>query len=88
MSDIETAVILGAGTMGGGIAMAFADAGIKVTLIDVSADGLKRGLGNIRKNYERSVERGRLSADDLEPRVALIKGATDYAAIADADLVL
>lgn len=88
MSTIKTAAILGAGTMGGGIAMAFADAGIKVTLIDVSEDGLKRGLASIRKNYERSVERGRLSADDLEPRVALIQGATDYAAIAAADLVL
>ena len=88
MSDIKTAAILGAGTMGGGIAMAFADAGIKVTLIDVSEDGLKRGLGNIRKTYERAVERGRLAADDLEPRVGLIQGATDYAAIAEADLVL
>jgi 3-hydroxyacyl-CoA dehydrogenase len=88
MSNIKTAAILGAGTMGGGIAMAFADAGIKVTLIDVSEDGLKRGLGNIRKTYERAVERGRLAADDLEPRVGLIQGATDYAVIAEADLVL
>ncbi len=88
MGNIKSAAILGAGTMGGGIAMAFADAGLKVTLIDVSADGLKRGLATIRKNYERSVERGRLSADDLEPRMALIQGATDYAAIAEADLVL
>ena len=88
MSDIQKAAILGAGTMGGGIAMAFADAGIRVTLIDVSEDGLKRGLATIRRNYERSVERGRLSADDLEPRVALITGATDYGAIQDADLVL
>ncbi len=88
MGNIKSAAILGAGTMGGGIAMAFADAGLKVTIIDVSADGLKRGLATIRKNYERSVERGRLSADDLEPRMALIQGATDYAAIAEADLVL
>jgi 3-hydroxyacyl-CoA dehydrogenase len=88
MSDIQTAAILGAGTMGGGIAMAFADAGIEVTLIDVSDDGLKRGLANIRRNYERSVERGRLSADDLEQRIALIRGATDYDAIKNADLVL
>ena len=77
MGNIKSAAILGAGTMGGGIAMAFADAGLKVTLIDVSADGLKRGLATIRKNYERSVERGRLSADDLEPRMALIQGATN-----------
>lgn len=88
MSTIQKAAILGAGTMGGGIAMAFADAGIHVTLIDVSDDGLKRGLATIRRNYERSVERGRLAADDLERRVSLIKGATDYAAIREADLVL
>jgi 3-hydroxyacyl-CoA dehydrogenase len=88
MSDIQTAVILGAGTMGVGIAMSFADAGIKVTVIDVSDDGLKRGLGAVRKNYERSIERGRMRADDLEPRLALIRGSTDYTAIAEADLVL
>jgi len=86
--SIETAAILGAGTMGVGIAMCFADAGIKVTVIDVSDDGLKRGLGTIRKNYERSIERGRMNADDLEPRMNLIAGSTDYAAIAKADLVL
>ena len=89
MNDtITKAAILGAGTMGGGIAMCFADAGINVTLIDVSEYGVKRGLATIRKNYERSVERGRLNAADLEQRVGLIKGATDYAAIAEADLIL
>jgi 3-hydroxyacyl-CoA dehydrogenase len=85
---IQSVAILGAGTMGGGIAMCFADAGIKVSLIDVSEDGLKRGLGNVRKNYERSVQRGRLSEADLDTRMALIQGVTDYGAIAAADLVL
>jgi len=85
---IRKVAILGAGTMGGGIAMCFADAGIPVSVIDVSEDGLQRGLGTVRGNYERSVQRGRINEADLEQRMGLIAGSTDYAAIADADLVL
>ncbi|MDR2239377.1 MAG: enoyl-CoA hydratase/isomerase family protein [Zoogloeaceae bacterium] len=80
--------IVGAGTMGGGIAMCFANAGIPVTLLDAKQEALDRGLATIRKNYERSVSRGSLSAAQRESRLALITPALDYAALGDADLVV
>ncbi len=80
--------IVGAGTMGGGISMAFANAGIPVTLLDVSAPALDAGLARIRKNYERSVSRGSLTADQMESRMALIAPTLDPSALADADLLL
>ena len=80
--------IVGAGTMGGGIAMVFANAGIPVTLLDMNARALDDGLGKIRKNYERSVSRGRLQADQMESRMRLITPALDKAALADADLLI
>ena len=64
--------IVGAGTMGGGIAMVFANAGIPVTLLDMNAQALEAGLSKIRKNYERSVTRGSLQADQMESRIGLI----------------
>ena len=62
--------------MGGGITMAFADSGTPVTLIDISAEALERGLKTIRANYETTVKRGRLTPEDLEKRMALISTAT------------
>ncbi|VVO74422.1 Fatty acid oxidation complex subunit alpha [Pseudomonas fluorescens] len=85
---ITQVAIIGAGTMGGGIAMNFANAGMAVTLLELKADALARGLALIRKNYETSVQRGKLTAEQLEQRVALIHGTLDYADIADADLVI
>jgi 3-hydroxyacyl-CoA dehydrogenase len=85
---INSVAILGAGTMGSGIAMVFADAGITVRLIEVADDALAKGLGTIRSNYERSVARGRMNAGDLDKRMGLIRGSTAYADLADADLVL
>ncbi|VVM58486.1 3-hydroxyacyl-CoA dehydrogenase NAD-binding domain-containing protein [Pseudomonas fluorescens] len=85
---ITQVAIIGAGTMGGGIAMNFANAGMAVTLLELKADALARGLAQIRKNYETSVQRGKLTAEQLEQRVALIHGTLDYADIADADLVI
>jgi 3-hydroxyacyl-CoA dehydrogenase len=85
---VARAAVLGAGTMGGGIAMNFANVGIPVTVVEVSRDALDRGIGVVRKNYEATASRGRLTAQDVERRMGLITGTTDYAAIADADLVI
>lgn len=80
--------IIGAGTMGGGIAMCFANVGVPVTVVEAKPEALERGLGQVRKNYEISVERGRMTQADLDSRMALFSGALDYAALADADLII
>ncbi|OLB03777.1 MAG: 3-hydroxyacyl-CoA dehydrogenase [Candidatus Rokubacteria bacterium 13_2_20CM_69_15_1] len=86
--EIKKAAVLGAGTMGGGIAMNFANASIPVTVIEVSREPLERGLGVVRKNYEATASKGRLTAADVERRMGLIHGAMDLGAIADADIVV
>jgi 3-hydroxyacyl-CoA dehydrogenase len=86
--EIKKAAILGAGTMGGGIAMNFANAGIPVTVVEVAKDALDRGIGVVRKNYEATAAKGRLTAQDVEKRMGLITGTTDFNAIADADIVV
>ncbi len=88
LRDIETVAVIGAGTMGGGIAMNFANAGIPVKLLELKPELLEQGLGRIRQNYEQSVKRGRLSTDQLEQRMALLQGTTDYSDLRDADLVI
>ncbi|MFV0276004.1 MAG: 3-hydroxyacyl-CoA dehydrogenase NAD-binding domain-containing protein, partial [Parahaliea sp.] len=80
--------IVGAGTMGGGIAMCFANAGIPVTLIDMSAEGLERGLGLVRRNYATSVKRGKLAQERADAALARISGSTDYSALSGVDLVI
>tara|TARA_R110002110_G_scaffold85816_4_gene223829 strand:- start:169157 stop:171286 length:2130 start_codon:yes stop_codon:yes gene_type:complete len=86
--SIEHTAIIGAGTMGGGIAMSFANAGMPVTLIDSGKSALDRGIARIRDNYAATRDRGRLSAEDMEARMALITGAVGIAAVADADLII
>jgi 3-hydroxyacyl-CoA dehydrogenase len=86
--EIRKAAVIGAGTMGGGIAMNFANAGIPVTMVEVAQDALDRGLSIVRKNYEATASRGRLTAADVEKRMGLIHGTTDWKAIADADIVV
>lgn len=86
--SIKKVAIIGAGTMGGGIAMCFANAGIPVALLELKAPALERGLLQIRSNYQRSVKRGKLTAEQLEQRMELLHGTLDYAEIADADLVI
>jgi 3-hydroxyacyl-CoA dehydrogenase len=86
--DIKRAAVIGAGTMGGGIAMCFANVGIPVTIVEASKDALTRGLDTIARNYRTSVTRGSLSADEMERRNALMHGVTDFAAVADADIVI
>jgi 3-hydroxyacyl-CoA dehydrogenase len=85
---INKIAVIGAGTMGGGIAMSFANAGIPVALLELKAEALDRGLAKIRKNYELSAQRGNLTKAELEQRMDLLFGTLDYADIADADLVI
>jgi 3-hydroxyacyl-CoA dehydrogenase len=85
---VKTVGIIGAGTMGGGIAMNFLNAGIPVTIVETVREALDRGLGVMRKNYERSASRGRISKDDIEARMARLTPTLDLEAIADCDLVI
>ncbi len=87
-APIARAAIIGAGTMGGGIAMCFANAGIPVTLVEVKQDALDRGLGVVEKNYRTAVSRGSMPEADMARRMALFTATTDWSAIADADLVI
>ncbi len=86
--DVGRCGVLGAGTMGGGIAMNFANVGIPVTIVERDQDALDRGLAVVRKNYERSASRGSISAADAEARMALITGSTDKADFADCEMVI
>src|SRR5688572_30166386 len=86
--DVKKAAVIGAGTMGGGIAMNFANAGIPVTVVEMAQEALDRGLGLVRKNYEATAARGRLTPADVEKRMGLITGTTDWNAISDADIVI
>ena len=85
---IETAAVVGCGTMGGGIAMSLANAGVPVTVFEVSADALERGLAVIEKNYASTVSKGRLSSDDVTRRMALITPSTRHEDLAQADIVI
>lgn len=80
--------VIGAGTMGGGIAMSLAGIGIPVTLIDANAQGLERGLQRVKDNYATSVKRGKLAQADMDQRVALITGSLQMADVKDADMVI
>ena len=86
--EIRTAAVVGAGTMGGGIAMSFADYGIPVRIIDSTPEALARGMEKIRANYATSVKRGSLKQDEMERRLARIHPVGGYADIADADVVI
>ena len=88
LRPIDKVAVLGAGTMGGGIAMNFANVGIPVTLIEMAEEPLEKGLGVIRKNYEATARKGRLTAEQVEQRMSLLTGSTDYSALAEADLVI
>jgi 3-hydroxyacyl-CoA dehydrogenase len=86
--EVKSVAIVGAGTMGGGIAMSFANAGIPVTLIETGEEPLKRGLGIIQKNYEATAARGGIPADAPAKRMALIKGVVGIENVKDADLII
>ena len=85
---IARGAVIGAGTMGGGIAMCFANAGIPVTLIETGDDLLRKGLDRIAANYRATVSRGGLAADEMERRMGLITGAVGLDAVGAADVVI
>jgi 3-hydroxyacyl-CoA dehydrogenase len=85
---IKKVGMIGAGTMGGGIAMNFANVGISVVLVEAKADALERGLSVVRKNYENTAKRGRIRPEDVEKRMGLLTGSLDFSSLADCDLVI
>jgi 3-hydroxyacyl-CoA dehydrogenase len=85
---IRKAAVIGAGTMGGGIAMSFANAGIPVTVVDTTQDALDKGLERIRANYAATVEKGRMTQADMDKRMGLIHGNINLGKAADADIVI
>ncbi|MGI9284002.1 MAG: 3-hydroxyacyl-CoA dehydrogenase NAD-binding domain-containing protein, partial [Pseudomonadales bacterium] len=85
---INSVGIIGGGTMGGGIAMNFANAGIPVTLLEINNEALARGQEIIAKNYAATVSKGKLTVDNAEQKKSLISGSTDYADLAQVDLVI
>jgi 3-hydroxyacyl-CoA dehydrogenase len=87
-TPIASVAIIGAGTMGSGIATACANAGLQVVLADVDRAAVDRGMAGIRRNYESSVKRGRYTPEDAERRIGLIREATGYDGVAAADLVI
>ena len=88
LRPIEKVGIIGAGTMGGGIAMNFATAGIAVTIVETKAEALERGLSVFEGNYRRSAERGRFPVEEVAERMARLEGVLDMQALADCDLII
>jgi len=88
LRDIKSVGIIGGGTMGGGIAMNFANVGIPVKLLEISDEGLKRGLGIIEKNYAISAKKGKLTDAQVQQCLSLVEGTTNYADLGDVDLVI
>lgn len=86
--DIKKLAVIGAGTMGGGIAMNFLNAGIPVVILEMKQEALDKGVGVIRKNYEAQVKKGKLKQDKLDGRMALLSTTLNYADLKDADMVI
>jgi len=85
---IKSVGVVGAGTMGGGIAMNFANIGVPVTVLETAQAALDKGLSLVRKNYESTLKKGRLTQDEFDRRLGLIKGTLSYDDLADADLII
>ncbi len=88
LRPIASAAVIGAGTMGGGITMNFINAGIPVTLLEMKQDALDRGVATIRKNYENTAKKGRMTMDEVEMRMGLIKPTLSYDDLKSADIVV
>jgi 3-hydroxyacyl-CoA dehydrogenase len=88
IAKIQSVSVIGAGTMGTGIAMNFLNVGIPVTIIDTNNETLQKGIDTIKKNYLSTVEKGRLSAEDRDRRVALLQGSTALSSVSESDLVV
>ncbi|MEC5216297.1 3-hydroxyacyl-CoA dehydrogenase [Actimicrobium sp. GrIS 1.19] len=85
---IKSAAVIGAGTMGGGIAMNFVNAGIPVMLLETRQEALDKGIATIRKNYENTMKKGKLTQEKFDERVGMISGTLNYADIGQADIVV
>jgi 3-hydroxyacyl-CoA dehydrogenase len=88
LKEINSVGVIGAGTMGGGISMNFANAGIPVTIVEQSQERLDKGIGIIRKNYENTAAKGRISSEQVEERMALIDGQTSIDSLNSQDLII
>jgi 3-hydroxyacyl-CoA dehydrogenase len=86
--DVKKLAVIGAGTMGGGIAMNFLNAGIPVVMLEMKQEALDKGVAIIRKNYDAQVKKGKLKADKLDARMALLSTTLNYADLKDADMVI
>ena len=86
--NVRSVAVIGAGTMGGGIAMSFLSAGYPVTLLEMNGEALERGVATIRRNYEASVTKKKLTQEKLESALALLKPTLRYEDLANADLVI
>ena len=86
--DVKSVAILGAGTMGGGIAMNFLNAGIPVTLLEMNQEALDRGIGVIRKNYDNTASKGKLTQEQVQQRMGLLKPTLSYSDLSEADLII
>ena len=80
--------VIGAGTMGGGISMNFLSAGIPVTIVEMGQEALDRGTGLMRKNYEATASKGRMTGEQVEKAMGLLNPTLDFAALADCDLII
>jgi 3-hydroxyacyl-CoA dehydrogenase len=88
LREIKKVGIIGAGTMGGGIAMNFLNAGVPVTILEMKQEALDRGVGTIRKNYENTMKKGRLTQQDLDTRMGMLSTTLAYDGLQDADLII
>ncbi len=86
--DVSKLAVIGAGTMGGGIAMNFLNAGIPVVMLEMKQEALDKGVAIIRKNYDAQVKKGKLKQDKLEARMALLSTTLNYGDLKDADMVI
>lgn len=86
--DIKKVAVIGSGTMGGGIAMNFINAGIETIILDLNSEALERGIGVIQNNFDISLKRGSYSQEQVDKAMALLQPTTEYSDIADADLVI
>ena len=86
--DIQKVGVIGAGTMGGGISMNFLSAGIPVTIVEMSQEALDRGTGLMRKNYEATASKGKLTGEQVEKAMGLLSPTLDFEALADCDLII
>jgi 3-hydroxyacyl-CoA dehydrogenase len=85
---VRAGAVVGSGTMGGGIAMCFANAGLPVKLLDASREALDRGLAVVERNYDSMVKRGRIEPGEKDRRLALISATLEYSDLADADVII